>query len=132
MASCDSDTNGLPDGVGDAVLAHVLYLLNISVLPVLGFLFLLLKYRKLRFIDNTFLHRHMRQAIGASVVAGIALILVSALIVVFGSVHSVYTWMSLILYFTCIHSIFIVMGVFAITTAQAGKDYTYPLFGRWV
>ncbi len=116
-----------------ATLAHVLYLTNITIVPVLSFILLIVLYSKKKQSRNPILLQHYRQSILANVVAGLLLIVVSGLIIFFGSFESVFTWMWLILYFTCIHSLLILFGVFALIKAQAGQAYVYPLFGKfWV
>jgi uncharacterized Tic20 family protein len=113
--------------------AHVLYLTNITFLPIISFFLQVFMYRKIRSSKNDFLIGHFRQSILASIIAGVLLICVSGLIVLFGNFESIYTWMWLILYVTCIHSLLILFGVFALVKAQAGDNYIYPLFGRfWV
>lgn len=113
-----------------SALAHLLFLTNITVLPVISFILLLITYNrnKARF-DSEVLH-HYRQSIIANIISGILLILVSAAILGLGSFDSVYTWMWLILYFTCIHSVLIFLAVLGLVKAQAGKRYSYPLFGN--
>ncbi len=116
-----------------AVAAEVLYLCNITLLPVLGFIGLLVIYsRRAESAQPLALH-HLRQAIVASIVSGLLLIAVSLLIVLLGGFSSPYTWMLLILYFTAIHSALILFGVFGITRAANDREYFYPLIGRlWV
>ncbi len=113
-----------------AVLAQVLFLTNITLLPVLSFVILIFLYKKINTKPHSILVQHYRQSILANIVAGILLFAVSALILGFGRFDSVYTWMWLILYFTCIHSMLILFGVFALIKAQAGQAYIYPVFGR--
>jgi hypothetical protein len=116
-----------------AVIAEVLYLGNISIVPVLGFVCLLIIYFRTVKKDYPFAVHHLRQAIVASIVSGLLLIVVSLLIIILGGFSSAYTWMLLILYFTCIHSMLILFGVFGITRAANDREYYYPLIGRiWV
>ena len=113
-----------------ATFYQTLYLLNITLLPVIAFVIFLLSYQKNKTNDNPLVVQHFRQSFLANIVAGILLILVSSLILFFGSLDSVYTWMWLIMYFLCIHSILILYGVFALIKANSGEEYTYPLFGK--
>ena len=111
-------------------LAHILYLTNITFLPVISFLLLLFLYQKIDKTNSKFVVSHFRQSITANIAAGILLIIVSGLILYFGSFDSVYTWMWLILYVTCVHSILILFGVFAMMRASNNKEYCYPIFGK--
>jgi len=111
-------------------MAHVLYLTNISFAPILSFFYLLHLYNKIKDKNNKLLISHYRQSILANVVAGLLLAIVSSLILIFGDFNSAYTWMWLILYVTCVHSILIVFGVFALMKANNDQYYTYPIFGN--
>lgn len=116
-----------------AALAQILFLTNITILPVFSFAILLFLYNRTNTEQHSMLIQHYRQSILANVVAGILLFVVSGLILGFGSFDSIYTWMWLILYFTCIHSVLILYGVFALIKAQAGQAYVYPVFGKlWI
>jgi uncharacterized Tic20 family protein len=113
-----------------ASTAATLYLLNILILPFLAFVLLLVLYQRHRDHVSTLVQCHLIQAMRASVCAGIMLVLVSAGILLFGDWHHVGTWMFLILYVLCLHSVFILFGVFALTKALSGKLYFYPLIGK--
>jgi uncharacterized Tic20 family protein len=110
-----------------AAMAQILFLTNITVLPIFSFLLLIYFYQRQH---KALVISHFRQSILANIVAGILLLLVSFVILAFGDFASVYTWMWLILYFTCIHSVLILFGVFALIKAQAGQSYYYPLIGK--
>ena len=112
------------------VIAHILYLTNITFFPVISFLVLIFRYNKIRHSKNTLEILHYRQSILANIVAALLLVMVSSIILFFGSFDSPYTWIWLILYFTCIHSILILYGVFALIKANAKQEYLYPIFGK--
>ena len=114
-----------------AVFAHLLFLMNITFLPIIAFIWLLVIYQKNKSTAEEHVLAHYHQSIVANVVSGILLIVVSGLILFLGDLQSVYTWMWLILYFTCIHSVLILFAVFAMMKANNGKQYTYPIFGRF-
>ena len=115
-----------------ASVAATLYLLNILLLPFAAFLLLLLLYQRQRHNVSTLVQCHLIQALRASICAGFMLILVSACILLFGDLRHIGTWMVLILYVLCVHSVFILFGVFALTKALSGKLYLYPLIGKAV
>jgi len=115
-----------------ASTAATLYLLNILLLPFAAFVLLLVLYQRQRHHVSTLVQCHLIQALRASVCAGLMLILVSAGILLFGDLHQVGTWIFFILYVLCVHSVFILFGVFALTKALAGKHYFYPLIGKSV
>lgn len=115
-----------------ASTAATLYLLNILLLPFAAFVLLLLLYQRQRHNVSTLVQCHLIQALRASICAGFMLILVSAGILLFGDLRQVSTWIVLILYVLCVHSVFILFGVFALTKALSGKLYFYPLIGKVV
>lgn len=113
-----------------ASLAQALYLTNITILPIISFVLLIFIYFKEKSNINDQVLNHFRQSILANIVAAFLLLVVSIAILLLGSLNSVYTWILLILYFICVHSILILFGVFALIKAWANQRYYYPLFGR--
>lgn len=109
--------------------AAILYLLNILILPVFAFVLLLVLYVRHQQHPSFLVRNHLQQAMRASLCAGFMLLFMSALILLYGDLHHVGTWMALILYVLCVHSVFILYGVLAFTHALAGKTFRYPLFG---
>jgi uncharacterized Tic20 family protein len=73
---------------------------------------------------------HLSQTVGVSVIGGVLLVLIIALILLLGGFDSGYTWMVVILYFTFIHSSLIFMGVFGLVRALNGQHFVYPWIGR--
>jgi len=113
-----------------AGIAHILFLLNISLLPIISFIVLLWLYKSDKIQDSIFCRSHYRQSILANLFAGIFLIIVSFLFLSFGDVNSAYTWIWLILYFTLLHSLLLLMGVLALVKARTGQSYHFPLIGQ--
>ena len=111
--------------------AYVWYLLNISFLPGLGFLMLLLLWQRSRKRCQVFANAHARQGIIASILAGILLTVVSTAIVLVGGLSSPYTWVILILYFTLCHSALIILGIVGYARSSAGKRFEILHFSTW-
>ncbi len=120
---------GSPPGQGLAVLAASLYLANLLVIPVLGFL--ALAWLFIRCDRNTPLlaQAHVNQAFSASLWAGVLLVLVNLLIILFGGYRGVHTWVIVILYFTFVHSTLVLLGIVALAKAMAGQCWRMPLIG---
>jgi uncharacterized Tic20 family protein len=112
-----------------ATSAQALYLLNILLLPGVAFLGLLWLVSQHRASRSALVQCHLRQALRASICAGVLLVLVSGGIVLLGGFDTPTTWIVLILYVLCMHSAFILMGVVGLTRALAGKLFYYPLIG---
>lgn len=111
--------------------SHILYLLNISFLPVLGFVLQIVLWRYARTRCLVFAIEHARQSIIASVTAGGLLTLVTGLILTIGGFASPYTWVVLILYFTLCHSTLILLGIIGYARASAGKAFAIFRYTTW-
>jgi len=93
-------------------------LLNLTVLPVIGFVLLLLIYRNTR--EQSIARYHSALGIKINLAAATALFVVSALMIVLGGFDSPWTWVYVISYFTIVHTIFIVFAIWALVRAWSG------------
>ena len=121
----DSD-KGTHEGDSVAILAELLFLSNLLVIPLFSFIALLWYYRK-RASYSPLAVEHLQQAISTSIWAGILLFVVNMAIFMTMGYDSPYIWMVVLIYFTMGHSAFILLGVFGLTRAMAGKSFKYPL-----
>ncbi len=112
-----------------AVTAEALFLLNLLALPGLAFLALLWLWRNEKHRESALVRCHLGQALRVSLWGGAILVLVVAAILLAGSLHGAWTWMAVIIYFTCIHSTLVLFGIFGLAKAMAGKTWSYPLIG---
>ncbi|KPV40458.1 hypothetical protein AN478_06610 [Thiohalorhabdus denitrificans] len=112
-----------------AVWAEALYLVNLLPAPVLGFGLLLWLFLTRGPTASPLAACHLRQAVAASIWAGILIGAAALLIVGVGGFDRPATWVLLILYITCVHSMFILFGVIGLTRAMAGQPFRYPLIG---
>ncbi|MCW8933878.1 MAG: hypothetical protein OQK98_04055 [Gammaproteobacteria bacterium] len=94
-------------------------LLNLTFLPGLAFIYLLfnLKKSKTGRID----HYHALLAIKLNLLAAFSLFVVSGLMIVMGGFESPLTWVYVITYFTFVHTVFILIAVWAIVRAWSGQ-----------
>lgn len=118
-----------PPGQGLAVAAESLYLINLLLLPGLGFLLLLGLYFRCRSSASPLARVHLRQTVSASLWAGALLILANLLIVVLGGYQAAWTWIIVILYFTTVHATLVLLGILGLARALAGQPCRYPLIG---
>ena len=125
-----SDSSDVQDGQTLAVYAESFFLLNLIFLPVIGFIILTVLYLRYRNNAPILARCHLRQTFNASIWAGIMLVLVNALIILFGGYDSPSVWIIVILYLTSFHTVFIIYGTFGLTRAMNGQHYHYPLIGR--
>ena len=119
-----------PPGQGLAVAAESLYLINLLLLPGLGFLLLLGLYFRCRSSASPLALVHLRQTVSASLWAGALLIVANLLIIALGGYDSGWTWVVVILYFTTAHTTLIVLGIVGLARALAGQAFRYPLVGN--
>ena len=112
-----------------AVLAEVLYLTNLLLLP--GFAFLVLAGLWLKFRDSAppLARQHLKQTTLVSLVGGLLIVILSGLILALGGLAWEWTWVTLILYFTCIHSTLVLFGMYALIKAMNGQMWRFPLIG---
>ena len=95
-------------------------LLNLTILPLFAFIALLRYYRRSQ--AGTIARYHATLGIKLNIVAAIALFVVSALMIALGGFHSPWTWVYVISYFTLVHSIFILIAVWALVRAWSGDQ----------
>ncbi len=117
-------------GQNVAVIAEALYLINLMLLPGVAFLVLMGYWWVKRGHAPPLGRCHLAQTVSASLWGGMALVVINALVVLFGGYDSPNVWLFVILYFTLVHSTFILLGTLGLARAMAGKPYRYPLVGR--
>ena len=94
-------------------------LLNLTLLPVIGFVWLLLILKKTRPGDID--HYHAFLGIKLNLMAATALFVVSGLMILGGGFDSPWTWVYVITYFTFVHTMFIFVAVWALVRAWSGQ-----------
>ena len=112
-----------------AVAAEALFLLNLLAFPGLAFLILATLWLKFRDSAPPLAAQHLKQATYVSFWGGLLITGAAGLIVSIFSLRSEWGWVALILYFTCIHSTLVLLGMFALIKAMAGQVWRYPLIG---
>lgn len=93
-------------------------LLNLTILPVISFIALFFIYKKTN--SGAIDHYHAVLGIKLNIIAALALFLVSALMILLGGFNSPWTWVYVISYFTIVHTIFIVIAIWALVRAWSG------------
>jgi protein-S-isoprenylcysteine O-methyltransferase Ste14 len=100
----------------DAALAS---LLNLTIIPLVSFIFLLLLFKKTE--PGTVDRYHTLLGIKINLLAAVALLVVSGLMIFFGGFDSPWTWVYVISYFTLVHTVFIVIAIWALVRAWSGE-----------
>lgn len=112
-----------------AIKGESLYLINLTLLPGLAFLLLWRLYAGAKQSAGDFARQHLRQAFVASLWAGALLIVAVGSLVAFGDLSHPGTWIAITTYVICVHSAFVLAGVFGLARAMAGQPWRYPLVG---
>jgi len=99
--------------------AAVASLLNLTFLPGIAFVWLLLQLKKSP--PGSIEHYHILFGIKLNLLAFFVLFFISGVMIITGGFHSAYTWMYVITYFTFVHTIFILIAVWALVRAWAGQ-----------
>lgn len=113
-----------------AVIAESLFLINLLLLPGIGFLGLAYLFFKHRNDTSTLALCHLHQTFMASLFGGVLLVMVNLWILWLGGFHSSTTWLILILYFTIVHSSLVMLGIVGLSRAMGGRTFHFPLIGR--
>lgn len=115
-----------------AILAESLYLANLLLAPGLAFVALAwLAYS--RYAEAPELARcHFRQTLAASLWAGVLLIIVTLGMLFWAAWTGswAWTWVLLVTYFTCCHSMLILLGIVGLSKALAGQCWRFPVVGQ--
>jgi len=116
-------------GQGLAVAAESLYLVNLMLAPGLGFLAIAWLWLKRRRGAPPLARCHLDQTFYVSLWGGVLIVGANAaLFLVFGWDWE-WTWVFVIMYFTCVHSTLILLGMLGLSRAMAGKPFVYPWIG---
>lgn len=118
-----------PAGEELAVTAEALFLVNLLLLPGLGFLLLAWLWWRHRHSAPLLARQHLQQTFWVSAWGGALIAGLSALFIAVGGLHWEWTWVAVILYFTCVHSALVMGGIVGLAFAMAGKPWRFPLIG---
>lgn len=111
-----------------AVVAESLYLANLLILPGVAFAVLFWLWTKNG--DAPLQARnHLKQTFFVSLWGGALISIVTATFLALGGLQWAWTWVLVIMYFTCVHSTLVVCGMLGLARAMAGKPFRYPLIG---
>lgn len=111
-----------------AVAAESLFLANLLLVPVFSFAALFWLWR--RHPDAPALARnHLKQTFYVSLWGGLILAVFIAAFLALGGLQWAWTWVLVIMYFTCVHSTLVICGMFGLARAMAGKPFRFPLIG---
>ncbi len=99
----------------NAALASIL---NLTLLPVIGFIALYVIYKKTK--PHNIDHYHAVLGMKINIIAAIVLLLVTALMIFLGGFGSPWTWVYVISYFTIVHTTFIMLALWVLVRSWSG------------
>lgn len=103
-------------------------LLNLTVLPVIGFIFLLFLYKKTQ--AETIGRYYAALGIKANLLAAVALIIVTGLMILLGGFESSWTWVFVISYFVFVHALFILFASWVLVRSWTGKKLSRTVLSK--
>lgn len=103
-------------------------LLNLTALPVISFIILLMLYNKTE--KNTIGRYYAALGIKTNLVAAVALLLVTALMVLLGGFDSPWTWVYVISYFVFVHAMFILFATWTLVRSWTGQKLTRKFLSK--
>lgn len=110
-----------------AILAETLFLANLLLIPVIPFLVLLYLFKKYAEKPDSIAYNHLRQTLIASIFAGIFIVIIVGIFYFFSSTSAAVTWTVIITYMTCVHSVFVMLGIYGLSKAMTGHKVKFPL-----
>ena len=117
------------DGRDLAIIAESLYLANLLLVPGICFAILFWLWLKHKVTASPLARQHLKQTTFVSLYGGLMIFTLSAIVIALGGLEWEWTWVMVIMYFTCIHSTLVMFGMFALAKAMAGQPWRYPLIG---
>ena len=115
-----------------AMMAETLFLANLLLIPIIPFLFLVYLFSKYRNQKDSIAYIHISQTLTASIFAGIFIVLIAAGFYFFSTTSTAITWTIIITYLTCVHSVFVMLGIYGLSKAMSGQIVKFPLIYRWL
>ncbi len=115
-----------------AVLVESLYVANLLILPMLAFIALailfLKKHGSLPPLADSHLEQTMSACIWIAVMFSIAAMTIMVMSLV--GIEDVTLWVIIVILFTILHATMVLLGVFGLSKALAGKCWRYPVIGK--
>lgn len=112
-----------------AIAAEGLFLINLLAAPGFGFMVLAWLWWRHRHSAPLLARQHLQQTFWVSAWGGLLIVSFSLLFIALGGLHWEWTWVVVILYFTCVHSALVVGGIVGLAYAMAGRPWRFPLIG---
>ena len=119
MQTLNAINNVTETDIKRASNATIASLLNLTFLPVIGFIWLMVLSSKT--LPGTIDQYHASLGIKLNIMAALALGVGSSLMIFLGGFDSAWTWVYVICYFTLVHTTFIIVAVWAMIRSWSGQ-----------
>ncbi len=113
-----------------AIISETLFLANLLLIPVIPFLILFSMYIKHKNNPDSLAFNHIRQNFIASIWAGIFIVCVAGSFYFLSDISAAATWTIIITYITCVHSVFVMYGIYGLSKAMGGYKVKFPFIGK--
>lgn len=120
MQTLNTINNANEVSIKRASQATLASLLNLTFLPIIGFIWLMVLFGKTS--PGSIEHYHAVLGVKLNLVAAVAVGMVSLMMIFFGGFDSVWTWVYVICYFTLVHATFIIIAVWAMIRSWSGQE----------
>jgi len=108
--------------------ASLVSLLNLTFFPVISFIILLIIYNKTT--TKSIARYYAVIGIKTNLIAAVALLLVTALMIFLGGFDSPWTWVYVISYFVFVHALFILFATWTMVRSWTGKELTKSFLSK--
>ncbi len=126
-------SNSNQKDINTAILAETLFLANLLLIPIIPFLILLSLFKKYQHNNkDSIAYNHIRQTLIASVFAGFFIVIIAVGFYFFSATSPAMTWTIILTYMTCIHSIFVMLGIYGLSKAMSGQIVKFPFISQWL
>ncbi len=113
-----------------AIISETLFLANLLLIPVIPFLILFTMFQKHKNNPDSLAFNHIRQNFIASILAGIFIVCVVGAFYFLSNISAAATWTIIIVYITCVHSVFVMYGIYGLSKAMGGYKVKFPFIGK--
>ena len=108
--------------------AALFSLLNLTLLPVIAFVILFSIYQKTS--PDSIDRYYSVIGIKTNIFAGMALLLVSGLMILLGGFDSPWTWVYVVSYFTFVHALFILFATWTLVRSWTGEKLNKNILSK--
>ncbi len=121
-----------PEGQSMAILSESLYIANLLLIPLLGFIILAIIFIRNHDSAPVLARSHLEQTVSASIWIGLIFFIAALTVMMLNlvGVEDLTIWMTVIIVFTLFHASMVLLGIIGLSKALSGKCWSYPVVGK--